>query len=198
VQSKENLSKFVSWLLNVLSISFVLHYTGCKSCALVPLCVCSSHKVRNVLPGILESMKAQHGWSTIPRTLIHDKASYMVSAPAQRLNSVFARGLQEAGFQSWVGGPDADTSWMCGRLGDLYLHETVISHIRRLLDTDFASKRIKESVAQFRRRMQAVEKHMNSPSFAAANGGEGLEGLAKRLHERCRALVARKGERLPK
>ena len=45
--------------------------------------------LRNVLPGILEEMKLQHGWSRVPRT-----------------------------------------GWLAGRLGDVYLNETVISHVR--------------------------------------------------------------------
>jgi hypothetical protein len=70
--------------------------------------------IRNVLPDILEAMKRQHGWSSLPRTLVHDKASYMVSAPAQRLNAVFARAVHDGGFHSWVGGVDSPTNWLCG------------------------------------------------------------------------------------
>ena len=82
-------------------------------------------------------------------------------------------------------------------LGDLYLHETLISHIRRLLDNDFAPERIDETPRQFRARMQKVEDHLNSPAFKAP-GGQGLMGLAKELRPRCEELVRRKGERLPK
>ncbi len=46
-------------------------------------------------------------------------------------------------------------------------------------------------------RMELVQGHMNSKSFAA-EGGRGLEGLAKELLGRARELVKRRGERLPK
>ena len=46
--------------------------------------------VRFVLPGIFEEMKEQHGWQTTPRTIVHDKASYMVTHCHQRLNAIFA------------------------------------------------------------------------------------------------------------
>ena len=45
--------------------------------------------------------------------------------------------------------------------------------------------------------MELVQGHMNSKSFAA-DGGRGLEGLAKELLGRARELVKRRGERLPK
>ena len=32
--------------------------------------------LHNVLPGILEGMKLQHGWTRVPRTVGHDKVSY--------------------------------------------------------------------------------------------------------------------------
>ena len=73
----------------------------------------------------------------------------------------------------------------------------MISHIRRLLDTEFASSSIYETVPQFAKRMRRVQDHLNSSDFAA-EGGEGLEGLARRLLERCRQVVKRGGERLPK
>ena len=79
----------------------------------------------------------------------------------------------------------------------MYLHETVIAHIRRLLDTDFASNKLCETPAQFRVRMQKVENYMNSDAFASP-GGTGLLGLAKELRPRCEELIRRKGERLPK
>lgn len=142
-------------------------------------------------------MKAKHKWTTIPRTVVHDKASYMVSAAAQRLNAPFAVALKDAGFRSWVGGISDSTEWLVGKLGDLYLHETLISHIRRLLDQDFVSQKLHETIPQFKKRVLQVVNHLNSDSFSAPNG-EGLPGLARRLRERCSAIVLLKGERLPK
>ena len=46
--------------------------------------------------------------------------------------------------------------------------------------------------------MKQVENYMNSNAFKACGGGEGLMGLAKELRDRCEALVASGGERLPK
>lgn len=86
---------------------------------------------------------------------------------------------------------------MSSKWGDAFLHETAIAHIRRLLATRFVSTRVDETWAQFRARMQAVEDYMNSDDFPA-NGGQGLNGLAKELHTRCRDAVQRKGARLPK
>ena len=84
-----------------------------------------------------------------------------------------------------------------GSRGDVYLHETVIAHIRRLLDNEFAHNKLTESPEHFRQRMQLVESHMNSPAFSAC-GGNGLPGLAKQLRDRCQKLILLKGERLPK
>ena len=81
--------------------------------------------------------------------------------------------------------------------GDVYLHETAISHIRRLLDDTFACRRLGETVAQFAQRMASVVHHMNSPAFAAANG-RGLAGLATELHDRCTWVMRHKGQRYPK
>ena len=77
------------------------------------------------------------------------------------------------------------------------MHETVISHIRRLLDTMFVCDHLRETAKHLKVRMAKVAKHMNSPEFAAS-GGTGLEGLAKEMRERCRKLIRLKGERLPK
>ena len=154
--------------------------------------------VRNVLPGILETMKTKYGWSNIPRKVVHDKASYMVTAAHDRLNAAFAGALEEAGFTSWVGTDNhASTKWLVKRWGDVYLHETVIAHIRRLSEEDFACRRLYETPSQFRQRLQKVEDLMNSADFAAA-GGRGLPGLAKELRSRCLQVIKLKGERIPK
>ena len=50
--------------------------------------------VRNVPPGILQEMKQEYGWSSLPREVAHDKASYMVSPFHDRLNVVFADALE--------------------------------------------------------------------------------------------------------
>ena len=109
----------------------------------------------------------------------------------------FADALQETGFRSWVGDSADSAEWLVKKFGDVYLHETVISHIRRLLDGEFVHNKLHESPDHFMHRMQQVENHMNSPAFAAC-GGEGLMGLARELRSRCEELKRRKGERLPK
>ena len=154
--------------------------------------------VTHVLPGILAQMQQAHGWPTLPRTVVHDKASYFVTAAHDRLNATFAEALSHAGLTSWVGSNAGTTKWLAKKFGDVYLHETAISHIRRLLDDDFASKRLGETAVQFMARMRKVQNHMNSAAFARADSGRGLAGLAVELRQRCEALVALKGERLPK
>ena len=89
----------------------------------------------------------------------------MVTAQHERLHITFAAALAEGGFTSWAGEGVDSTKWLVKKLGDLYLHETVIAHIRRLHDTDFASGKIFETPSQFRVRMQKVEDHMNSAAF---------------------------------
>ena len=76
---------------------------------------------------------------------------------------------------------------MVKKLGDVYLHETVISHVRRLLDGEFAHWKIYETPKHFVTRMKKVETHMNSASFKAPDG-RGLEGLAKDLKCRCEEM----------
>ena len=69
-------------------------------------------------------------------------------------------------------------------------HETLIAHIRRLLDTDFASNKLFETPSQFRARVQRVEDHLNSDASASSDG-RGLEGLAKDLRWRCEEVIRR-------
>ena len=156
-----------------------------------------SLSVRNNLGQELQRMKSKHGWRDVANVVIHDKAPYMVTAMHERLQVGFAAALQDAGFHSWVGDITSSTKWMVRKFGDVYVHETLISHIRRLLNTEFASTKLCESPAHFRMRMQKVEDHLNSPSFAQ-QGGSGLLGLAKELRDRCEAVIEREGERLPK
>ena len=153
--------------------------------------------VKNVLPRLLRDMQAKHGWSDVPRTVVHDKASYFVSNAHDRLSVGFADALQKAGFRSWVGDGTASTAWLVKKWGDVYLHETLISHIRRLLDSDFASDKVYETPAQFMRRMRKVEEHLNSDEFAAREGG-GLGALAKELPARCEKVIELEGEHIPK
>ena len=92
---------------------------------------------------------------------------------------------------------DHTTEWLAPRWGDVYLHETVIAHIRRLLDTDYRCASLNETVPRFQDRMSRVAAHLNSPNFRA-HGGRGMCGLAKDLRRRCADVVRLKGERLPK
>ena len=82
-------------------------------------------------------------------------------------------------------------------MGDLYLHETVISHVRRLLATKFMRKALSEKPGEFKARMLKVEKYMNN-TMGRNGPGQALTELGNALHERCGALIERKGERLPK
>ena len=81
--------------------------------------------------------------------------------------------------------------------GDVYLHETVIAHVRRLLDNEFTCTRLGETPSQFATRMRKVQDFMNSPAFAAPGGGRGFEGLAKDLRRRCQEVKNARGERIP-
>ena len=94
----------------------------------------------------------------------------MVTTSHERLHVNFAEALEEAGFKSWIGGPHATSKWLVSRLGDLYLHETVISHIRRVLESKFPCLHTHETVAQFRARMDRVVQHMNSKDFGEGGG----------------------------
>ena len=96
-----------------------------------------------------------------------------------------------------MGDGNDSASWLIKKFADVYLRETVISHIRRLLDGDFMHNQLHKTPNHFAQRLQQVEDHMNYPAFAAC-GGNGLEGLAKELHNRCEGVVRRRGERLPK
>ncbi len=153
--------------------------------------------VRNILPHLLSKMKRKHGWADLPRTVLHDKASYFVSPAHNRLQINFATALEESGFRSWVGSTSDSAAWMVKKFGDVYLHETAIAHIRKLLDGKFAHNLLHEPPGHFIGRMQQVEDHMNSATFAAI-GGQGLMELAKELRNRCEELKRRQGERLPK
>ena len=75
----------------------------------------------NVLPGILAHMKAKYKWANLPRTIVHDKASYMVTPHHDRLQVAFGSALSETGFTSWVGNSNNNASckWLVARWGDV-------------------------------------------------------------------------------
>ena len=127
---------------------------------------------------------------------MHIKASYNVNTSTQQLNQVFGGALSEAGFRSWTGPQGASTNWLDSHLGDVYLHETAISHIRRLLREKFVCLRVGETFPQFRQRMKKVQDYVNSEEFAREPDGRGLAGLAKDLRARCEQLLGGKRERL--
>ena len=151
--------------------------------------------VQNVLPGILDDMQQRHGWAHAPRTVVHDKASYFVGPRSQRLAQPFVDALRNAGLRSWLGDADVDLNWFAGRLGDVYLHETVISHIRHGLAHRFPCGAPGETRAQFARRMAKVEAHLNSVDFKVRGGG-GMASLARSLRARCVKLAELEGGRL--
>ena len=150
--------------------------------------------IEHVLPKELASMQASHGWASVPRTVVHDKAPYMANAKGDKLNANFAQALQAANLRSWAG---QTVAWMAPRFGDVYPHETCIAHIRRLLEHKFVRDSPGETLRQFRNRMAKVEAELNSDSFAA-DGGGGLMALSAELRPRCEELIRRKGDRLPK
>ena len=151
--------------------------------------------MEHVLPRILDEMREEHGWTRTPRTVVHDKASYFVAPRSQRLAQTFATALRAAKLRSWLGDEDADCSWLAGRLGDVYPHETVISHIRRGLDHRFPRGTPGETRAQLANRMRKVEEYLNSDAFRARDGG-GLPALAEAMRPRCQRLSELQGERL--
>lgn len=153
--------------------------------------------VRDTLPGILASMKKEWKWSNIPRVLVHDKASYFVNSKKNCLNDTFAAGLRAGGFTSWVSSGDGNCSWLARNLGDFYIHETVISHVRRLLSKKFMRKALKESPGEFKARMLKVEKYMNY-EMGKHGKGQALLELGDSLHQRSELLKQLQGERLPK
>ena len=153
--------------------------------------------VKDELPDILEDMKKEWEWSSIPRVLMHDKASYFVNSKQHCLNQTFATGLQAGNFKSWVDSHGGDCRWMAKMLGDLFLHETVISHVRRLLQSQFARKSLHETPGQFAARMKKVEHYMNNVMGKSAPG-EALMKLGRALHNRSEDLKDLNGERLPK
>ena len=144
--------------------------------------------VRSHLKEVLQSMQQEHGWATLPRVVVHDKASYMVNSTCQQLNPIFKGALEEVGLRSWISEVGSDSSWLAAKMGDVYLHETAISHVRRLLATKFVCTKVEETVGQFKKRMKAVEDFMNSENFKR-QGGRGLPGLSRGLRDRCQQVV---------
>ena len=98
-------------------------------------------------------------------------------------------------LKSWLGDDASDCSWLAGRLGDVYPHKTVISHIRRGLEHRFPRSTPGETHARFATRMSKEQEYMSSSDFRAKDGG-GLAALAESLRERCRRVSLLKGERL--
>ena len=130
--------------------------------------------------------------------MVHDKASYFVTPTNRRLHPTIASALGDAGFRSWVGDGAADVSWLSGRLGDMHLHETAIAHIRSLLSHKFPCARVGETLVRFRRRLDKVEQHMNSPDFGKDGDAESLLRICQCMRQRCRMIRDAGGERTPK
>ena len=151
--------------------------------------------VQHVLPGVLELMQQEHGWADTPRTVVHDKASYFVAPRSQRLAKPLADALHAAKLKSWLGDGDADCSWLAGRLGDVFPHETLIRHIRGGLEQKFPHWSPGETPAQFAHRMAKVQELINSDDFAAPSGG-GLAMLARSMRSRCSRVLEMNGGRL--
>lgn len=147
--------------------------------------------VKDRLPVVLEGMQREFKWSSVPRVLLHDKATYFVNNTANQLQDEFAAALKAGRFRSWA---EDGTSWLSGHLGDLYPHESVISHVRRLLSTKFAKCALYETPTQFAARMKKVEHYLNYEM----KDGESLEKLNKALHNRAKQLKDLQGERIPK
>ena len=105
--------------------------------------------------------------------------------------------LEQSGFRSWVSATSDSAAWMVKSFGDVYLHETDIAHIWKLLDGKFAHHKLHEPPVHFMERMRQVEDHMDSSDFAAIHG-KALMGLAIELRPRCEQLIRRQGESLPK
>ena len=57
----------------------------------------------------------KYAWSGLLRVVVHDKASYMVTAAHERLHVTFAAGLTEGGFRSWVGVLQALAVFVCAK-----------------------------------------------------------------------------------
>ena len=118
------------------------------------------------------------------------------TADARKFRRLMLEGaLRSRGFKSWLGDGDSDCSWLAGRLGDVYLHETVIAHIRRSLAHQFPCRGIGDMRSCFARRMAKVEAHLNSDAFPARDGG-GLAALAQDFHVRCAKVAELDGGRL--
>ena len=122
------------------------------------------------------------------------QASYFVNSKQNCLNTVFDSGLKAGRFTSWVESGEGECSWLARHLGDLYPHESVISHVRRLLSSKFRRETLHETPGQFAARMKKVERYLNYEM----KDGESLEKLGHALHKRSEELKKRKGERLPK
>ena len=151
--------------------------------------------MRNVLPGTLEDMKQEYGWSSLPREVVHDKASYMVSPFHDMLNVVFADALEANRLRNWLGSASGSAEWLCERFADVYPHEAAISHTRCLLDHEFTCARTHETVAQFRLRMGKVVAHMNSEDFKIKDA-TGLLGRCRSLQDGCERVLSDGGNRL--
>ena len=75
--------------------------------------------------------------------------------------------------------------------------EALLKPASRCGDAESKASALHDSVV-FMARAKKVEKFMNSKRFAAGKDGQGLQGLARDLRARCREVVSRQGERIPK
>ena len=95
-----------------------------------------------------------------------------------------------------MGDGAADVSWLSGRLGDVYPHETATTHGRRLLSHNPPCALTGETLAQFSGRLGRVEEHMNSAD--SGRDAESLLRVSQCMRARCQMVIDPEVERIPK
>ena len=62
--------------------------------------------IRKALPQELQRVREKHGWQDMPRVVVHDKASYMVTAAHEVLQIESLSGITPcAYYKAWAGPP---------------------------------------------------------------------------------------------
>ena len=122
-----------------------------------------------------------------PKILMTDRGRGFHHPPSGKIMSRYKAALQSAGLKAFMGD---DASAQPGILGDMLLHETTVSWIRKLMAERTPAKPWQETRDQFRSRIQEVVRIINAKND--------VEGLCRELPERLQELKNLKGDKLRK
>ena len=122
-----------------------------------------------------------------PKVVMTDRGRGFYLPSTGKITKPYKAALESVGLKAFMGD---DASIQPGLMGDVLLHETSVSWIRALMAERTPARPWQETPDQFKSRIQAVVRHINS--------NYDVEGLCRELPGRLQQLKEGKGDKLKK